>query len=300
MIITCINIQNLRCVKNDSLVCDLMVSLVGRNGAGKSCFLHALRLFYAVSPTVTEEDYYNRVTSDPIVIRVTFAKLTAQEAEAFKPYLNAGELTVTKKIMYVDGQIVAKTYAASRQHPEFANVRSLEGKREQKEAFNALVERGLIVGLTKATSAIEAEAKMAEWEVANAGACHLIDREAQFFGAASVGIGSLDTFTKFVFIPAVRDVAEEAGEKRGSALASLLELVVNERVDSRPDLKKRLGIILKRSTQKYSQRTISLSCKVLPRTSVLYSVTFILVLQSSLAGEAELHQRSTCQVSIPL
>jgi len=236
MIIKKVEIERLRCVLKDALDCESMTALVGRNGAGKSCFLHALRLFYAVKPAVTNEDYYNKQTGEPIHIRVTFTSLLPQEVDAFRSYMDGHDLVVTKKITYADGEVIAKTYGASRQHPEFAKVRAIDGKKDQKDAFNALVDAGTFAGLATAISAPDAEAKMVAWETANPAACQAIEREKQFIGPASIGVGLLDSFTKFVFIPAVRDVSDEAGEGKGSALAALLDLVVNERVETRSDL----------------------------------------------------------------
>ena len=231
-----IEIERFRCVLSESLSCDSLTALVGRNGAGKSSFLHALRLFYAVSPSVTEEDFYNRQTAEPIQIRVTFGKLLPQEVEAFGSYSEGGALTLTKRISLADGKAISKTFAASSQYPEFAKIRAIASKKELKEAFNALVDQGVPPGLAKATGAPDAEGKMTAWEAANPGECKAIEREVQFVGPASIGVGMLDNFTKFVFIPAVRDVADEAGDGRGSALAALLDLAVTERVEARPEL----------------------------------------------------------------
>lgn len=231
-----IEIERFRCVLIDSLVCDNLTALVGRNGAGKSSFLHAIRLFYAISPAVTEEDFYNRETAEPIQIRVTFGHLLPQEVDAFRSYLDGQDLIVTKRISLANGKVVTKTYGASFQFPEFAKVRAIEAKKEFKDAFNAFVDAGTLAGLVRAASAPDAEAKMAAWETANPGECRPTEREAQFIGPASIGVGLLDSFTKFVFIPAVRDVADEAGDGKGSALAGLLDMVVNERVETRPDL----------------------------------------------------------------
>jgi len=236
MLITRVEIERFRCVFHDTLECDSLTALVGRNGAGKSCYLHALRLFYAVSPSITDEDFYNRQTGEPIQIRVTFRNLLQQEEEAFRTYLDGDALIVTKKIWWADGKVLAKTYGASRQHPEFARIRAIDDKRTIRIEFNALVDAGTFEGLERASGAPDAEVKMAAWEAANPAACQPIEREAQFLGPAAIGVGSLDNFTKFVFIPAVRDVADETGDTRGSALAGLLNLVVNERVENRPDL----------------------------------------------------------------
>lgn len=236
MYIKKLEIERLRCILDDTLFCEGLTALVGRNGAGKSCFLHAIRLFYAVSPAVTEEDFYNRQTGEPIQIRVTFSGLLQEEIEKFGSFMNGSDFIVTKRIYCADGKTIAKSYAASNQHPEFAKVRSIVSKKELKDAYNELVSAGTFDGLLRVTNAPDAESKMAEWEAAHPEQCVPIEREVQLLGPASVGVGSLDSYTKFVFIPAVRDVADEAGDSKGSALSALLDLVVNERVENRPEL----------------------------------------------------------------
>jgi putative ATP-dependent endonuclease of OLD family len=77
---------------------------------------------------------------------------------------------------------------------------------------------------------------MKAWEVEHPDRCVPIEREAQFIGPTTIGVGSLDSYTKFVFIPAVRDVGDETADGKGSALSALLALVVNERIEARPDL----------------------------------------------------------------
>ncbi len=236
MIIKRVEIRRLRCILEETLDCESLTALVGKNGAGKSCFLHALRLFYAVSPVVTEEDFYNRDTTREIEIRVTFGALLAQEIETFGAYVENDELIVTKRISSLDGKVVSKTYGASRQHASFAEVRALASKSERKDAFNRLVDEDPSLALTRVRSADEAEQKMKAWEVEHPDRCVPIEREAQFIGPTTIGVGSLDSYTKFVFIPAVRDVGDETADGKGSALSALLAMVVNERIEARPDL----------------------------------------------------------------
>jgi putative ATP-dependent endonuclease of OLD family len=159
MIIKRVEIRRLRCILEETLDCESLTALVGKNGAGKSCFLHALRLFYAVSPVVTEEDFYNRDTTREIEIRVTFGALLAQEIETFGAYVENDELIVTKRISSVDGKVVSKTYGASRQHASFAEVRALASKSERKDAFNRLVDEDPSLALTRVRSADEARAE---------------------------------------------------------------------------------------------------------------------------------------------
>ena len=79
MIIKEICVKNFRSILDESLPCDCLTALVGRNGAGKSAFLRALEIFYDPSAKVTAEDFYAENTSLDIEIAVTFSDLTAEE-----------------------------------------------------------------------------------------------------------------------------------------------------------------------------------------------------------------------------
>lgn len=73
MIIKHVYVKNFRSILDESLPCDCLTALVGRNGAGKSSFLRALEMFYEPSAKVTAEDFYAEDTSQDIEIAVTFS-----------------------------------------------------------------------------------------------------------------------------------------------------------------------------------------------------------------------------------
>jgi putative ATP-dependent endonuclease of the OLD family len=69
MLLKAIRIERFRCIRNETLSCDPLTILLGPNGAGKSTWLQALRVFYDINARITAEDFYGRVTADPIVLR---------------------------------------------------------------------------------------------------------------------------------------------------------------------------------------------------------------------------------------
>lgn len=46
MLISAVHVKNFRSILEESLPCDRLTALVGRNGSGKSTFLAALEFFY--------------------------------------------------------------------------------------------------------------------------------------------------------------------------------------------------------------------------------------------------------------
>ncbi len=92
-----LHVENFRGIQSAALTCGALTALVGRNGAGKSTFLHALDLFYRPTAAVSLEDFSYRRTDGALVIRVTYERLQPEELTAFATYIRDGRLIVTKR-----------------------------------------------------------------------------------------------------------------------------------------------------------------------------------------------------------
>ncbi len=237
MLIKSVHVERFRSIRQETLVCDPLTVLVGPNGAGKSTFLHALRVFYDVSAKIGHEDFYSRNTERPIVIRVVYGDLRDDEREEFKPYLQGDTLTVTKRVSWNDVRVEQKYYAAALQVAAFSKIRAAKGKREQISLWNELVEAKALPGLTeRAKAGQDVEVLMKGYEDAHAETLEPIEREEQFFGPKNIGGGKLDNYTKFVYLPAVRDVSEETVESKSGTLTQLLDTIVMRKLQSRPEV----------------------------------------------------------------
>ncbi|MBM4439709.1 MAG: ATP-dependent endonuclease [Candidatus Rokubacteria bacterium] len=236
MLIQSVHIERFRCIENESLVCDPLTILVGPNGAGKSTWLQALQSFYDVNARMTQEDFYGRVTDDPVVIRVTYGDLRPEELKEFKAYLQGDTLTVTKRIKIVDGRVEQKYFGASHQFAPFATIRAMKGKRDQLAEWNNLVESGALPGAEKARQGVDLDTLMHNFETANPKLLEPVEREEQFFGPRNVGGGKLDNFTKYVYLPAVRDVADDMGDGKNTTLYQLLDALIMRKLQSRPEV----------------------------------------------------------------
>jgi len=236
-------IKNLRCVRDLRLTLEPMTALLGRNGVGKSCILHAADIFYNPGASVSDEDFFNRDTSQAIEIQVTYGHLRPDELKEFAPYLSRDRLTVTKRIADEGGRRLQRYYAAVAQHPGFADIRAVSGARERITRWNELASSQEMAGLRRVRTAADVDAEMAAFESSHPELLVPIQREEQFFGPPNVGGGKLDNYTRFVLIPAVRDVSDELAQRRGSSLYQLLDLIVLRRIEAREDIvAKRLGI----------------------------------------------------------
>jgi len=237
MILKSVEVRNFRSIQQARLECDDLTVIVGRNGAGKSCLLHAIETFYDIAAPVTEEDFFERDMGSPIEIRITYGNLRDDEKREFNSFLRDDTLMVTKRISSENGRIFQRYYGAALQLRQFAHIRSMPGKRERVTAYKELVDRAELPALAGSPrSADEVERLMRQYEAVNSQLMEPIEREEQFFGPRNIGGGKLDKFTKFVLVPAVRDASEEATGKKG-AIYQILDMIVLRKINARTDIR---------------------------------------------------------------
>jgi len=219
------------------LTCEDLTALVGANGSGKSSFLKALDLFYSTSPKLSAEDFYNGDTKKNIQITVTFCSLDDSEKRHFKKYLQNNELSVVRVLSLEEGKLSDKYHGSTLQCPDFVDVRRVGGATAMREAYSHLREKEEYKAIRKWKNKEDALAALAEWEDANQNACVRELDDGQFFGFRQVAQGYLGECTRYLYIPAVREAADDASEGRGSPITQLMDLVVRSLVQNRPDFK---------------------------------------------------------------
>ena len=243
MYISSLRVRNFRSIRDGTLPCDRLTALVGANGAGKSSFLQALYHFYHPGTTYTVEDFYNQDTSNEIVITVTFAGLNEGETEFFKKYIVRDTLTVEKVMVWPASRGSQKFHGSRLKNPDFDAIRSASGAASLKEAYNQL-RSGAYPDLPPYSNKNAAEAALQEWEEIHPDKCTRQRDEGQFFGFKEVGEAHLERFTRFIYIPPVREAAKDATDGKNSVMSELLDLVVRKSLMRREDLQ-----TLQRETQ---------------------------------------------------
>jgi predicted ATP-dependent endonuclease of OLD family len=257
MIIKAVEVKNFRSIREARLDCADLTAIVGRNGAGKSSFLHAIDTFYNIAAPITEEDFFDRDMGSSIEIRVTYGDLRDDEKEEFQPYIKDDRLIVTKRISSENGRITQRYYAAALQIPQFAEIRAKTGKRERVNAWNELVDNGELTDLGgRVRSADEVERLMTEYEDSHPELMEPIEREEQFFGPRNIGGGKLDKFTKYVLVPAVREASDEVSGKKG-AIYQILDMIVLRKINAREDIQKFKSEFEERVKKLYSSENLT-------------------------------------------
>ena len=236
MIIKEVHVKNFRSILDESLPCDSLTALVGRNGSGKSSFLSVIELFYDPTARVTTADFYSEDLTQDIEIAVTFADLSSEARDLFSAYIDNDVLTVVR--VFSLGEVKKNsTYHGMRlQNPDFISIRDAGNRTDARTRYNEIRNIDKYSELPTASSADNALAAIADWENQNPEQCERTRDSGQFFGFTQVGQDYLGRHTRFIRIPAVRDAQEDAIEKRGSCVTEIMNLVVRSALAKRKDL----------------------------------------------------------------
>lgn len=121
--------------------------------------------------------------------------------------------------------------------PQFKSLRTSDmSASERRTKYNLLITEGVLpAGTPQAKKDADVTAGMEAFESAHAEKLVREEMETQLFGEKKVGSGKLEKFTRFVYVPAVRDVSDEAEDKKAS-FAQLLDLVVTPRIQARVEV----------------------------------------------------------------
>ena len=236
-----VRIINFRSIKDQEIGLGDFCCFVGTNGVGKSNIFNALNVFfrqYRDSRTdlsrLTEEDFHHKNTSNPIEITVTFSELSSEAEESLSDYVRHGKLIVTAKAEYDEntGHAEVKQYGnrlvVNEFRPWFEAEKAGAKVAELKSIYGSLQVN--FADLNSATTKAAMIDALRDFEDNNPDKCSLAPSEDQFYGA-SKGANRLAPHIQWVFIPASKDVAEEAQESKNSALGSLLSRAVRAKVD---------------------------------------------------------------------
>ena len=236
MLIQKVHVKNFRSILSESLPCDSLTALVGRNGSGKSSFLSALELFYNPSAKVTPEDFYSEDVTQDIEIAVTYSGLSKEAKNLFSAYIDNDSLTVVRVFSGGNAGKPGTYHGMRLQNPDFDEVRNAGGAMDVRRKYSEIRQREEYSSLQTANSEPAVREALGEWESQNPAQCSPRRDEGKFFGFTEVFGGYLGRYTRFIYVPAVRDAAEDATEGRGSSVTEIMDLVVRNVLANRKDL----------------------------------------------------------------
>lgn len=226
MLLSSVRVKNYRSLQELVIPCSHLTAFVGANGMGKSTIIRAVNLFYVGNPQLTSEDWFNKVTTPDIEITLTFDTLSDEAKMRFAAYMQGNELSVTRIFaMGSNGRITDTYHGATLRHPAFTPLWGLTGAQLKPEYNKLLTQEPYKTDLPAYSNMDTAKAALREWEGQHPTECAMAPDDGQFFGFKQVGQGYLGEFTCMIFVPAIRDLSDDAAEGRGSAITALVDIV---------------------------------------------------------------------------
>lgn len=240
MFLTSLTIKNFRAFNEITIQLDKYTALVGQNGTGKSTVLMALNILFRNSENVstktdflTEEDFHNRNTAQPVEFIATFENLNDQAKEELKHYYRQGRLVIKCKAVWdpnaggarvkqLGSRLVIGEFA-----PYFEMDKAGAPADDLKQFYKQLRER--YTDLPAETVKAKMQNALRKYEEEHENECELKDSEDEFFGVQ--GTGKINPFLQWVYIPAVKDAYAEGQENKNSAFGKLLERTIRSQVN---------------------------------------------------------------------
>jgi putative ATP-dependent endonuclease of OLD family len=221
-----VRVEGFRCLNDVEVPVDDLLILLGGNNAGKSSFLRALDFFFN-GAQLAQDDVFGRAER-PIAVEATFSDLSPADRDAFTIYAQGDQMVLRRS--WQDGE--EKITGRSRRYPGFNDIRNAPGN-SRRRVYREFRDTNSRMNLGQATTIDAIEQELLTWEMQNTDRCDTVDEEASnLFGYRSVGQKRLSDRYKFVLVPAVRDAASEAVERKGTILQRLLTAIAEQRAEA--------------------------------------------------------------------
>lgn len=240
MKIESVRIQNFRGFHDQTIMLDNYTALVGPNGAGKSTVLSALNVFFRQfkdSKTdlskLSVDDFHHKNVQEPIRVTVTFADLSEEAKQDLSAYVRQDKLIVSSVAEYDPntGRAEVRQYGNRMGMEEFRRYFEAD-----KEGASAKELASIFASLKEARPEISSartkeqmEAALHSFEANHPDLCSLIPSEDQFYGATR-GASRLSPHVQWIFVPAAKDITQEADETKDSALGQLLARTIRAKI----------------------------------------------------------------------
>lgn len=244
-----IEIKNFRSLQDVTIEPNNVLALVGQNNSGKSNVLKALELFFKASkPKVTKDLFYMRDENLKIVITLTFKDLTPWEKEKFSAWMCDDKLIVSRELTLADDSPNIDTYA-------FINLPKFEWLQDAKITTVNIAEwwknkDKLVIGDLDFSSELgSSKPSVGQWKII---AAEFLEKNADKIPHELIKIknpkgydGLLkEALTEFIYIPAVRDVTDEAKVGKYNPFGQLINSIFDKiSDDNKEEISKQLKTV---------------------------------------------------------
>ena len=191
------------------------------------------------------DDIYGRDPAGRATVQVTFEGITGSDQDVFRQYATGTQMVLTR--VWDAGNV--RITGRGLQFAPFAEVREAQGG-ERTRRYKTLRAEEPELALPEATNMADVDSAMLEWEMGNPERCGEAEQDAgHFFGFTGVGQSAITSRFRFVFVPGLRDAAEEAVERRGSLLEQLLTAIATQRAQAN----ERLSDLERETRERYAE-----------------------------------------------
>lgn len=234
-----IQIRNYRSCKDVRLDLDSMHALVGANNAGKSTILRALDLLFNPSATkIDQESFWNCDETLEISIEGLFTDLSEKELQDFRAYLRPDNtLIIARRVKRKEQEggdeatRVDIVPFCCKRVPIYPWLRDVDIKTDSIDTWWAANDTFTVNGVSFRDRLGKSKPKVGDWKVKahEFAVQHLKSEDYEDIwvenpqGYAGVLKASLP---QFIFVPAVRDLADEAKATKTNPFGRLLSEVV--------------------------------------------------------------------------
>jgi len=237
-----IEVKNYRSLKNIIIYPWDILALVGRNNSGKSNVIKALELFFGgTTRLVNEECFYSHQTGEPITIFLTFEQLSSWEKEKFGPWMDGDRLVVGREVVCKGAGSYSMNNLAIIKvpEPEWLQENAICGEKitewwsKKAELRINDLDFGVELGTSKPT--------VKKWKEVTE---KFLDEHRDEIpwkeevrmnprGYPGVLKGALP---EFIYVPAVRDIAEETKVAKTNPFGQLINSVLEKISEKQKDI----------------------------------------------------------------
>jgi putative ATP-dependent endonuclease of OLD family len=227
-----LELSNFRCFKIQGIDFAKYTAFVGPNNSGKSTLFKAIELFFRSTqksnPLVLSD--FNDPKAELRII-LTFTDLPEKAAEEFSHYVRHGTLEFFIRANVVENLIEATIHGRRTGIRAFGEFHATQGANAQKSIYADSLRKQFpdLPELTQRATVAAYKDALLKYEADHPDQHEMIESEDLAFGASGVA-SRLKQFVDWVYIPAVKDAADEEEEAKNNAFGTLINRIIRARV----------------------------------------------------------------------
>lgn len=231
-----LKVHNYRSIKDLTLECHSLVSILGPNNHGKSNVLLALDYFLSSGFKPSEADFFqHRDVGDEVLwVEVTFGELTEQEQTTFKKYLlSDGVICVRKTTEKLSDGSLETTYNGYTEQVRESWLQPDQASEYiVREAINSTPLRDFVPESGRLTKALIEDAQQRYIQEKRDQLDLFVALEkGNFLAQRNIAAGILP---ELLFIPAIRDLSDEIKVKNTTVFGRLLNRAIQDMAQRDP------------------------------------------------------------------